>query len=349
MEDNIKESKSMRLRDYQQLLERCLNLLNKLSSQIVRNNSNRGLPNDLKIAGISSFNEAVLLLKECRLFQDKLNELDKMEYINRVSDDVVIDQNEYNKLKSIRDAIILQASNLKSAIESILDSEKENTINIKIPPSVSTMSELKDFINDLDVVFRVYNEISCDVSFRGVDSGSAWFVIALGAMPVAKKCIEFLFSMAKKCLELRNLKLDGDRKALEIEELKNRITEKEFKAVQAARIAENNEKYSQKRNLIAEEILKILKLEEEKVANENEVIEKVKVALDKLGELLDNGMEIKPALNAPEEIKQISANFYSALEEHKNLSIGISSQKLIEQRNNVDNSEKEPQNDAKEE
>lgn len=330
----------MRLRDYQQLLEKCLNLLNRLSSQIVRNNSNRGIPNDLKVTGVSSFNEAVLLLKECGLFQDKLNELDKMAYINRVSDDVIIDQNEYNKLKSIRDAIVLQAQNLKITIDNILKNEEVNVINIKIPSKVVTISELKDFINDLDLVFKVYSDISCNVNFKGVDSGSAWLVVLLGAMPMAKKCIEFLFSMAEKCLELRNLKLEGDRKLLEIEEIKNRIKKDDFEKFQSARIAQNNEEYSKKRNLIAEGVLKILKLEEEKVANENEVIEKVKIALDKLGELLDNGMEIMPALSAPEEIKQISSNFYSALEEHKNVLIGISSQKLIEHKVNNEQQDK---------
>ena len=75
------------------------------------------------------------------------------------------------------------------------------------------------------------------------------------------------------------------------------------------------------------------------------MIEKTKISLEKLGELIDEGMEIRPALNAPEEVKQISEQFNISLEEHKKILIGINSQKLIEQKDKTeDNTNKIEEN-----
>ena len=59
-------------------------------------------------------------------------------------------------------------------------------------------------------------------------------------------------------------------------------------------------------------------------------------------------MEIKPALNAPKEITQISEQFNSSLEEHKKILIGINSQKLIEQKNEIKNNENKSEYNQKE-
>ena len=322
----------MRLRDYQYLLDQCINLLNNLSGQIIRNNSNRGMQNDFKVIGLKSFNKAIKLLREHHLFENKLKELDAIKYIDRASDDIVILQNEYNNLKSIRDNIITQAQNLKATIDNILPEEDDNSLNLKIPEDISTISELNDFISNLDLIFHIYKEFNCEVNFKGVETGSSWITVLIGTALAAKPCINFLFDIAKKGLELRNLKLDGDRKILEIEELKGKLEEQDFQKVINARKAENEEKYDQLKYKYAEESISVLKTLKDNLSNENEVIEKAKMAIEKIGELIDNGMEVKLAYNASEEIKTILAQYNEKLEEHKQFVIGVNKQKLIEKK-----------------
>ena len=154
----------------------------------------------------------------------------------------------------------------------------------------------------------------------------------IGTALAAKPCINFLFDIAKKGLELRNLKLDGDRKILEIEELKGKLEEQDFQKVINARKAENEEKYDQLKYKYAEESISVLKTLKDNLSNENEVIEKAKMAIEKIGELIDNGMEVKLAYNASEEIKTILAQYNEKLEEHKQFVIGVNKQKLIEKK-----------------
>ena len=335
----------MRLRDYQKLLEDSIISIKQLSTTIVKNNTNLGRVNDVKVTGLVSFNDAISKLEDAKLFSELLRQIRSLEYFNRVENELVVQENEYNNLNNYRQQLLSQIKNLKNTIDNILSKEDENTINLKIPNNISTISELKDFVSNLDLVLHIYKEFSCDVSFSGVETGSAWIAIVIGIGAAAKPCIEFLFKIAEKSLELRNLKLEGDRKVLEIEELKGKISAQEFKIVSKARKEKNDEEYDKIKIKFAKEALKVLKTLKDNITNENEVIEKTKISLEKLGELIDEGIEIRPALNAPEEVKQISEQFNISLEEHKKILIGINSQKLIEQKDKTeDNTNKIEEN-----
>ena len=335
----------MRLRDYQNLLEINIKRLKSVTLSVA--GTSRGLIHDYKMSGLFEFNKVVDEYQNVGLFNDVIKNYKNFDFLKRMKDEIILDENEYKQLKSIVDNLKIQSNNLKIVIDSILKNEDKNTINLKIPSSISNISEFRNFIDNLDLMFHVYRELSCDINFNGVDSGSSWIVVAFAAGSIVKKCIEFILEIAEKSLELRKLKLDGDRKKLELEELKHKISIKEYNNIIRAREEENDKNYSNLRETIAIQLLYNLKLEEKEIKNRNELIEKTKIALDKMGELLDLGMEIKPALNASEEIKQISDNFNKALDEHKKFLIGLSQQKLIEQKNDLE--DKKSENDKNEE
>lgn len=322
----------MRLRDYQNLLEINIKRLKSVTLSIV-GGTPRGLIREYKISGLIEFNTVVEEYQNTNLFNDVTKNYKNFDFLKRTKNEIILDENEYKQLKSMVDSLNIQSNNLKIAIDNILKNEDKNTINLKVPSSISNISDFRDFINNLDLMFHVYKELSCDINFKGVDSGSSWIVVAFAASPIVKKCIEFFLEIAEKSLELRNLKLDGDRKKLELEELKQKISAKEYNNLIKARQEKNEENYANLREAIAIQLLNNLKLEEIEITNRNELIEKTKMSLDKMGELLDAGMEIKPALNASEEVKHISDNLNKALDEHKKFLIGLSQQKLIEQKN----------------
>ena len=348
----------MRLRDYQYLLDQCINLLNKLSGQIIRNNTNRGIQNDFKVIGLKSFNKAINLLKEHNLFEDKLKELEAIKYIDRASDDIVILQNEYNNLKSIRDNIITQAQNLKATIDNILPTEDEYSINIKLP-EYKTFEEYNNLFKSLKTVFSTFDHLQYVTELKNFETGSKWITIKF-EKPNTEDiksiilAISILFNMANFSLDLRNKYLEGEKSIAYIKQCEIQANEYERKKLLDAYDIlqkQNNEKYNSYKEQLIEKILKDSGLELDNT-QKNDITPRISASMEKLGELLDDGLELKTALNAPEDIKQISENFNISLEEHKKIQLSINPQKLLEQKNDdkdVANEDQKRQGDGKNE
>lgn len=323
----------MRLRDYQNLLQEVLVSLRQLNKTTIQNNTRGlGIVNDAKVLGLIEYNRAIDKLLNANVFIDVIAKIRTYEVFHRIENEVIVAESSWNSLKDLNNKLIMRIEDLLNTINNILPIENEESINLKIPQDITNVSELKDFIANIDLIFHVYKDFNYKVNFTGVETGSAWISILIGVGVAAKPCIEFLFKIAEKSLELRNLKLEGDRKTLEIEELKGKISAQEYEKVIKARKEKNDEEYDKLKIKLAKETLKILKAQNEKYSNENEILEKTKISLEKIGELIDKGMEIVPAFNAPEEIKVLSTDYCQKLEEHKNKMIGLNNQKLLEQK-----------------
>ena len=327
----------MRLRDYQNKLKSVLADIENLA--IKTETPNALILNEVTIKGLNNFNKGIKLLQELKLFNKITADFNNSIFSNRIEDSFIIDNTKAKILQELRKQLIADINNLLIIIDSIIKDEDSNIINIKVPESVSSLSDLKEFINNLDLMCCIFKEFACDIKFKGVYSGSVWFALLIGIGTFAKPCINFLFDIADKALILRNKKLDGDRKLLEIEELKQNLDMQQYENIYNIRKLKNEEEYTVLKVELAKKALDILNKTEQHIANKNEVLEKAKFSIEKMGELLDKGMEIQPAFNASEDVLQLSEQFKEKLEKHKNHVIGLNSQKLIE--SEIDNSEKE--------
>ena len=232
----------MRLRDYQNLLKEVLIKLKKINKTNVQTQTRGlGIVNDAKVAGLIEYNQAIDKLIQVHLFKELTSKIRSYDVFHRGENEVIVQDSSWTSLKSLNEKLIIRIEDLINVVNNILPEEDSNSLNLKIPENISTISELNYFVSNLDLIFHIYKEFNCEVDFKGVETGSSWITVLIGKALIAKPCIDFLFDIAKKSLELRNLKLDGDRKILEIEELRGRLEEQEFQKFINVRKAENEE------------------------------------------------------------------------------------------------------------
>lgn len=318
----------MRLRDYENLLNECISEINSIDKIPIT------ARDETKITNLTVFMGAIVKLHNAGLLNNLTSKILSKDYLHRSDDFVVIRTIEFKSLNQIITDIVRQSEELRKLISNILPEENPETVNIKIPSSITSLKELKVFIGDLEVCFRLCKQIGCDTKIVGVDSGSSWIQLLLGGVV---SCLPLIFWIAKNCLELRNLKLEGDRKLAEIEELKTKANGNEIDNIIKLRQQQNKEDYDKKLIELAEEGMKYIELQKENAETQNTILKLLKDSIEKMGELIDKGMEIKPAISASEEIKKLSVEVKLTIEEYQKKMIGINETKLIEQKSDEEN------------
>jgi hypothetical protein len=86
---------------------------------------------------------------------------------------------------------------------------------VKLPP-LNTLGEISSFMKELNSVLSqtvLLSQVKGRAEVRSFDHGSLWIEILVGA-PLA---VTFLSCVVESSLKLRRLKLDGDRKKIELE------------------------------------------------------------------------------------------------------------------------------------
>lgn len=330
----------MRLRDYQNLLEDSINSLKQLSMTIIQNNANVGRSHDVKVFGLVAFNNTISKLEKTNLFDKIIKNIRSLEYFNRAENDIVVRQNEYDNLNNYRQQLLTQIENLKNTIDNILPEENSESINLKLP-EYKTFEEYNNLFKLLKIVFAPFDLLQVTTDLNNFETGSKWINISFNKpskedLKTITIFILLFFNMANSSLDLRNKYLEGEKSIAYIKQYENQVSEQERKKLlEAFEILQktDNSKYEQYKEEIIKKILinSGIKLSEEK---ENEIMPRIGSSLEIMGKLMDEGMEIVPALNAPDEIKTLSTNFNEKLDEHKKLMIGLSTQKLIEKKDN---------------
>ena len=274
-----------------------------------------------------------------------------MKFFNRVSNTVTVQENEYRTLNDLKNKLVNEMQNLKQIIDNILPKEDEYSISIKLP-EYETFEEYNNLFKSFKIVFATFDQLQYITELKTFETGSKWIDIKFGKpnkedIKSILLAISILFNMANFSLDLRNKYLEGEKSIAYLKQYETQVNEDERKKlleVYEILQKEDNAKYVQYKEQIIEKLLKESGIELNDT-EKNDIIPKVGASIEKLGELIDEGMEIRPALNAPEDVKQISEQFNISLEEHKKILIGINSQKLIEQKDKTeDNTNKIEEN-----
>ncbi|MBR1626940.1 MAG: hypothetical protein IJ681_07335 [Bacteroidales bacterium] len=340
----------MRLRDYQNLLNLCIPKLEGISIQIIDNKA-RGIANDTVVQGLIAFNEAIDELIDAKIFEKLTSKIRNLKFFNRVSNTVTVQENEYRTLNDLKNKLVNEMQNLKQIIDNILPKEDEYSISIKLP-EYETFEEYNNLFKSFKIVFATFDQLQYITELKTFETGSKWIDIKFGKpnkedIKSILLAISILFNMANFSLDLRNKYLEGEKSIAYLKQYETQVNEDERKKlleVYEILQKEDNAKYVQYKEQIIEKLLKESGIELNDT-EKNDIIPKVGASIEKLGELIDEGMEIRPALNAPEDVKQISEQFNISLEEHKKILIGINSQKLIEQKDKTeDNTNKIEEN-----
>lgn len=222
---------------------------------------------------------------------------------------------------------------VKAKCEAIIDLYKleeddiEN-IYIKLPDNLNDLNTLSSVITDLDVAFNkcpILNRNIGNVSFKKVEEGSSWLVIAIGAAIAGAKALDWIANFVKSCNEIRlqnktmkNIELDNILKLMEIEDKQQ---EQEYKK----KIIKGEE---EKIKALCMEKFESIGLEYEEINPEDS--SRIVHSMKTLADLIDIGIEIYPSPSCDNETKKL-------FPKQEELNLLEDSQKLLkepEQENN---------------
>lgn len=174
-------------------------------------------------------------------------------------------------------------------------SETEKGFDIKMPPT-KDFSEFVDYIKEIEFVLNQCPYLKVEgekIEFIKVDSGSVWMeflVVATGSTVLLAN----LAKIVDKCVKIKShiLSTKQQEEQLRTLGLKNDMLEPIINAFKEAT------------NLLTKKCVEELEEEIHKTADPEEE-DRVKRSLERLVDLMQQGMEIYPSIDAPNEIKDL--------------------------------------------
>lgn len=89
---------------------------------------------------------------------------------------VELTQDEFNKMNTYVNAINQKLPIFYSMLDSVVTSQDERVINIKLPQDINNITELSELNKRLENILKLYN-IDGQFDFQEFDKGSNWYVI----------------------------------------------------------------------------------------------------------------------------------------------------------------------------
>gem|GEM_PF-2790324 len=214
------------------------------------------------------------------------------EISKHVHDDAAVPKQIYDAFASAVNDLRLKTEALISAIRSVTPSEAEDQISVKLPDEddldqiAATLKELKKALEQ-----AVANEyVHGAVSVLGADRGSIWFEILVGSALAVRVIGELLRIVCD--FQLRQAKTSQEREVVRNLGLQN-------DAVEAAE------------RTLEFRLAASLEADVEQIANEagaanedKEYRQRLQYSIKTLSDLIGRGLEIRPSLTAPEDVRK---------------------------------------------
>lgn len=257
-------------------------------------NENTTMTDIYRIIGVNNIPTVINLLRDIQFPFEKYSFLSDM-MMNPVSD------NKINLKQQVVSSFFVALSSLKSTIQTVIDllnkiikPIKENTVFIKIVEP-SDLVSLERNIEPFQKIFSqlvLHPDIGGEIIYDGVEPGSTWIKVILGAQAAVLLIGSVMWSAAvisKKFKEVEIVEKMADNLAIEAE---NKQT-----LVNANKILTNM----------------MLQAEAQHIYNtyyntgeiDHEQIGRIKVSIKELSEEINKGAEINPSLTAPEEVRNL--------------------------------------------
>lgn len=89
---------------------------------------------------------------------------------------VQVTQDEYGRLNSYISLLNQKIPLFYSILETMVEEQQEQTINIKLPERINSIVELNKFNKELVDLFKSFN-LTGEFEFKGFDSGTSWYQV----------------------------------------------------------------------------------------------------------------------------------------------------------------------------
>ncbi len=234
---------------------------------------------------------AVEDIKELGLFPNEVNQLSTSALYSANGANIKIATQLGGQVNVFAQALKDQVVGLQAVLEMIIEEESPNSINVKLPP-VNDFKDLAVYSNTLHTALTqvlFLPGVNGNLHIESVENGSIWLNVLLEGEHALKAIGELVFSAAIIYKEImRGRKISEEIKALKhvkkdtIEDIDN-VQKESLKGVTQSEA-----------DSIGSRLL---------TDADPDSISRIKESLKLLAELLSEGAEIRPALNASNETK----------------------------------------------
>lgn len=273
-----------------------------------------------RVTSPKSINKAINKIKKYGFIDNELDKLKKsylVIYENR-DDTITVQKHIAEGYRRILEAIVSKVSAVLDAISYSLEEQKENMISVKLPP-YTDLKKVSRFINDIDNFVRTVlppNQ-QTEIKLNNFDTGSNWIELVLSTsrdIIIIGEFIKYTTIFSKKYLSgsIKNEK--------EIEQ--SDVLKDEVRSVMLQGLKDLRE---QNAKLCVTDLLQNGKIDVTEIGELQEYKNGLVIQMLKMGSYIVEGAEVRPALNAPEEVKEE----FPQVEEYKQIQSSVT-QLLIE-------------------
>ncbi len=293
--ENTKESrgKFMRLYNIYYVCKTCLPLIEKVRMEEIRSN---GVLTGYYIRGWKEGKKTLAELNKIKFLKEYVNEM--CHNLNFVA----IELDEPQVAKEVGERFNRDCEKLKIVMKATIQlydsmelDEFKNGIDIKIPKCES-LKEYVGYLKEIDFIFTQCPYLLSseeEIKFNNVDVGSQWLSFALitagtfGILNNLAKLVDKAIAIKSHLLTLRQ-----QEEMLKTMNQKNEATE------------ETIDVFKKMKRITMEGYVKDLESDMGELEN-GEERGKVEMTLEKLGNLLDKGVEIYSSIETPNEVKSL--------------------------------------------
>lgn len=282
----------MRLRQLKSIIEINLDKLNYISE---RDKGNSGVFN---IRGYLPIVQAVETFNQYKLFTAITTKIQSFDEIyNSTLLTIRVNAERAIEFDHLIKQLKASCVSFLEALDNALPKQDENSISVKLP-NYNNLADLSEFVQKFNTILQqslTNKYIDSKIELQNFDNGTLWIEIFLGGT----LAVTFFSSLAWAAAVVRKKIFEGDillQKAKGLK-LKNESIEDI--------IAANKKQLELLTE--AETINLINQIPEAK--DDHEYLARLKNSIKMLAELIDKGTEIHPALEAPEEVKNLLPDF----------------------------------------
>ena len=293
-------------------------ILNAVYSKLVwKETLDPTAPNQMIVSNLKNINEAAKMLDGIELFTGDLKKYFASKLPLIVENETRLMYQDAVNIKTEINNVQLLISSSLNALKTVSPEDQPDSISIRFPNYVKSFSDVANVSEQFETLLSqiIYHQdiSNSTIEITSVENGSMWFTALVGRV-----AMRIIGDVAWAACVIRKKKAEGD---MAIEHVR------QFKGVSdAVEILKTG---------LEESMKELLELEAKHIANayytdsHNEDVERVKNSIKMLTELIYQGAEIRPAISAQEEVK----NLYP---EYKNILGIVSKVKEIEGPKNND-------------
>lgn len=256
-----------------------------------------------RISGWGQAADAIANLMTVSIFRDKIETLiESVPAYYRTQNTFDIATEDGNKIVRARDNILAIMNNVMEIYEEIgQEKEKKVGLDIKLP-EFTDFSEFAKDIGEIEYVLTkcpFTQSAEEELKFENVDVGTTWltFFIAGAALTGGSILLNNIAAFVDKCIIIRSHYLLTEKQKNDLEKEKKEAKEKEIIL-----------KYIDKmyRKEVDDAIAELEEVTTYRVVDLDER-DRIRLAMEKMGALIDKGLQIYSTIDSPSEVKNMFA------------------------------------------